>query len=118
MKKQISSKSGFINSRNLIALLFCAVGISFATFSVAAKSSSKKLSTKNQRTQSATSIAPKPVISPAAPTPGNATLTSANIGSANALNYMDSVGAPVTNLTFFAGSGTCAVPMSCSRKSL
>ena len=55
MKKQSSSKSGFINSRNLIALLLCAVGISFATFSVAAKSSSKKLSTSNQRTQSATS---------------------------------------------------------------
>src|SRR5438105_12129182 len=112
--KKTKPNYGFVTTRNLIALILCTAAFSLAAFSVAAKSSSKKLTTKNQRT----SIAPKPVLSPDAPTPGNATLTSANIGSANALNYMDSVGAPVTNLTFFAGSGTCAVPMSCSTYTL
>src|SRR5438270_7542432 len=51
-----------------------------------------------------------PTITPA---PAAGTLTRTNIGTANALNYMDTVGT-APNDTFFAGSGTCAVPGSCS----
>ena len=104
MKKQSSSKSGFITHRIVLGALLGVAGISLAMVGFAATAASNKVTTK--------SVA-RPSV-PAAPTPGNGTLTSANIGSANAINYMDSVGSAVPNLTFFAGSGTCSVPMSCS----
>jgi hypothetical protein len=84
MQKKSSSQSGLINPRIFAAFLLCAVGASLAMFGFAASS------------------------------PPTGTLTSANIGSANAVNWADSVGTTVPNLTFFAGQGTCAVPMSCS----
>lgn len=101
MKKKSSSKSGFINTRNLLGVFLCLSGISLAMLSLAATPSKQK-------------VTPKPAApAPAAPTPTGGTLTSANIGAAKALNWADSVGS-ATNDTFFAGMGTCAVPMSCS----
>src|SRR5207248_6739449 len=55
---------------------------------------------------------------PSAATPAGGTLTSSNIGSNNAITYADSTGTLVPNFTFFAGMGTCAVPMSCSTYTL
>src|SRR6266851_6683257 len=114
MKKKSSSKSGFINSRNIIAVLFCTAGISLVMLSFSATASSRKTTPKQQTTTSGQRVhGSSAPITPNAPSPGGGTLTSANIGSANALNYADSTGSAL-NLTFFAGNGTCAVPMSCS----
>src|SRR5260370_39726086 len=101
MKKNSSSKSGFVNSRNLVAVLLCPGGISLAMVGFAATPSKQKVTPKQ--------AAP----APSAPSPTGGTLPSTNIGSNNALNYTDSTGS-VLNLTFFGGAGTCAVPMSCS----
>jgi hypothetical protein len=114
MKKKSSSKSGFINSRNLIAVLFCTAGISMAMLSFSATASSRKTTPKQKTTTNLERVhGPAAPVRPSAASPTGGTLTSANIGSANALNYADTVGS-ATNDTFFAGSGTCAVPMSCS----
>jgi hypothetical protein len=118
MKKKSSSKSGFINSRNLIAVMFWTAGISLAMLSFNATASSRKTTTKQQTPTNGQAVhgRPSPIV-PSAPSPTTGTLTSANIGSAKAINYADSVGSAL-NLTFFAGSGTCAVPMSCSTYTL
>src|SRR5213082_2765012 len=87
MQKNSTSESGVFRPRLLVALSLCCLGVVLAMFSFAA------------------------------PMPTSGKLTSANIGSANALTYADSVGSAL-NLTFFAGSGTCAVPMSCSTYTL
>ena len=76
MHKNPGSRSGALHPRLLVALSLCFLGALLAMFSFAA------------------------------PSPTSGTLKSTNIGSANAINYADSVGAPVTNLTFFAGNGT------------
>jgi hypothetical protein len=104
MKKQSSSKSGFITTRNVLGILLIVTGLSVAVIGFGASNKLPALKS--------VSGAKKPA-APAAPTPASATLTSANIGSTNALNYADSVGS-ATNETFFAGMGTCVVPMSCS----
>jgi len=116
MKTKVPAVSGFITFRNIAACLLCTIALGVATFSVAAKSSSKNLAIKKQPTQSSTLLATKPLTSPSpdAPAPTSGTLTSANIGSSKAINYADSTGSLVPNLTFFAGSGTCSVPNSCS----
>jgi PKD repeat protein len=114
MRTNSRSKSGFINSRNLVAILLCAAGISLAMVGFGATPSKQKAAPKQQ-----TAADLKPVhgstgaVTPSAASPAAGTLTSANIGTANALNWADTVGS-ATNETFFAGMGTCAVPMSCS----
>src|ERR1700730_647328 len=115
MKKKVSSKSGFINSRNLFAILLCTFGLVLASF--AATSSKHKL--PRQRTTADLRPVHRPAapVTPSAASPTGGTLTSANIGSNNALNYADTVGS-ATNETFFAGMGTCAVPQSCSTYTL
>ena len=111
MKKKISSKSGFINSRNLFAILLCTFGLVLASF--AATSSKHKLPRQRTGADLQRVHGPATPVTPSAASPTGGTLTSANIGTSNALNYADTVGS-ATNETFFAGMGTCAVPMSCS----
>jgi PKD repeat protein len=108
--KKSPLNSGFLNSRNLLGVLLSVAGIACAMLTFASAAPSKQTTAGKQPTAGV-----KPAASqvPNAPTPTSATLTSANIGSTKALNYADSVGS-IANLTFFAGSGTCAVPMSCS----
>src|SRR2546427_470478 len=109
MKKQSSSKSGFINSRNLVGVLLCSAAISLAMLSFAATPTNQKATAQKPAIKPPTigkQLPPNPAAGPdapplAAPTPTGATLTSANIGSANALTYADSVGSAL-NLTFFA----------------
>jgi hypothetical protein len=115
MKKQSSSKSGFINSRNLIAVLFCTAGISLVMLNFSATASSRKTTLKQQTTTNLRSVhGPAAPVTPAvSTTPTSGTLTSANIGTSNAINWADSVGT-VPNFTFFAGNGTCAAPGTCS----
>ncbi len=114
MKKNRSSKSGFITTRNLIGLLLGTAAMSLAMISFAAGPSNqlkinKQPVARGQRPGIKPNVAPVP----SAPTPATGTLRSTNIGSANELSWNDSVGS-VANLTFFAGNGTCAVPNSCS----
>src|SRR5437868_14028412 len=115
MKKKSSTKSAFINLRNLVAVLLCTAGISLAMVSFAATPPKQKVVPKQQTTANLQPAhRPLAPVTPSAATPTSGTLTSANIGSANALNYADATGSLVPNLTFFAGNGTCAAPMSCS----
>ena len=115
MNKNLNRKSGFVIARNLFGVLLCVAGISLATVSLSAKSSNKKSTTKRQANVSSISGgAARSAPVPDATTPSSGTLTSANTGSNNAINYADATGSLVPNLTFFAGNGTCAVPMSCS----
>jgi PKD repeat protein len=120
MKKQTSSRSGFINSRNLIALLFCTASISLAILSVAAKPTARTQSVKSpgrqSRNQTVTIGAKTPVhllstgTGLAAPSPGNATLSTSN----RSITYTES-GAQVPNETGVAlGVPNCTVPNSCS----
>jgi len=119
MKRKLDPKSGFVTLRHLFGVLLCIAGISMATFSVSARSSNKKSAVTAQRHPAVNSqkVGPTAPV-PDAPTPSGGTLTSANIGSTNALSYADSTGSVVPNMTFFAGNGTCAVPMSCSTYTL
>ena len=92
-------------TRNLFSVVLCIAGVSLAVFSLGARPNKAKMPRSG------------PPVSASLPTsasPTGATLTSANIGPNNAINYSDSTGSLVPNLTFFAGQGTCAVPMSCS----
>jgi hypothetical protein len=114
MKKNYSSKSGFIATRNFIGLVLGAAAISLAMLSFAGTRVNQKLMVKRLPNQPQTSVAPKSATVPTAPAPTSGTLTSANVGSSKAINWADSTGSLVPNLTFFAGNGTCAVPMSCS----
>src|SRR5947207_13373717 len=84
VKKQSSSISGFINSRNLVAVLFCTVGISLVMLSFSATASSRKTTSKQQTTQTTVSARPAhgpapaaPVSADVAPTPTSGTLTNA-----------------------------------------
>jgi hypothetical protein len=115
MKKKSSSKSGFINTRNLVGILLCLSGISLAMLAFGASGSGAKVAQKKQAHLSKPSKPSKPSapVIPSAPAPTSGTLTSANIGSSKAINWADSVGS-APNDTFFAGNGTCAVPQSCS----
>ena len=122
MNKNLNSKSGFITARNLFGVLLCIIGVSIGTLSLSAKSPKNKSTTSSNTRQpvvSSTSVAPKSApLTPSSPSPAGGTLTSANIGSANAIAYGDTTGTLVPNFTFFAGNGTCAAPMSCSTYSL
>ena len=118
MNKKPHSKSGFITPRIFIGVLLCLAGISIGTFSVFAKASSKKSISLKQGHTGASRLAPRSAPVPNATSPASGTLTSANTGSNNAINYADATGSLVPNLTFFAGNGTCAVPMSCSTYTL
>jgi PKD repeat protein len=96
MKKKSSSKSGFINSRNLVAVLFCAVGISLVMLSVSATASSRKTA---PRQQTAANLRPvhgpaSPVTPAAGPAPTGGTLSTSN----RTLVYTDPVG-PAPNAT-------------------
>ena len=115
MTKNSSSKLGFVTLRHLLGTLLCIVGVSIAAFSVSAKSTTKKSTAKRQPAASNAISQRAPTAPlPNATSPASGTLTSANVGSNNAITYTDSIGSLVPNLTFFAGNGTCAVPMSCS----
>ncbi len=114
MNKNHSSKSGFITTRNVVGLFLGTAAISLAMISFAAGPSNqlkinKQPVARGQRPGINLNVAP----APSAPTPATGTLRSTNIGSANELNWNDTTGT-ILNLTFFAGSGTCAVPQSCS----
>jgi len=113
MKRKSSSKSAFINTRNVVTLLLCL--FSLAMFSFAAAPSNQLKVSKQVSTKTSQRVTqPKAAPSPSAPSPTGGTLTSANIGPSKAINYTDSTGSLAPNLTFFAGSGTCQVPNSCS----
>ncbi len=116
MKNQSSSKSGFITTRNLLGIVLGMTGISLVMLGFAATAATNKRTTKTVAStkSSVGPTAPRP----AATSPASGTLTSANVGSANALNYADSVGPAAPNLTFFAGNGTCAAPNSCGTYTL
>jgi PKD repeat protein len=94
VKKQFSSKSGFINSRNLIAVLFCTVGISLVMVSFSATASNRKTTAKQQSTTKLQPAHGPASPAPAAPTPTGGTLSTSN----RALTYTDPVG-PVPNAT-------------------
>lgn len=113
MKKN-SADRGFVTFRNLFGIILCIAGITIGTFSVLAKTTNKSAATKKRATVNPTSLRAPLAPVPNATSPAGGTLTSTNIGSNNAINYTDSTGSLVPNLTFFAGNGTCAVPMSCS----
>src|ERR1700736_98262 len=115
MKKKSSAKSGFVNWRNLFSILLGTFGLVLASF--AATSSKHKLPRQRTGADLQRVHGPTAPVTPSAASPTSGTLTSANIGSTNALNYGDTVGS-ATNETFFAGMGTCAVPMSCSTYTL
>ena len=94
MKKKYSSKSGFVNSRNLTVVLLCAGGLSLAMLSFASMPASQKVPNK------ATAVSAKPAhpigapATPAAgPAPGTGTLSVSN----PQITYTDPVG-PVPNL--------------------
>jgi PKD repeat protein len=92
MKKNSSSKSGFVNSRNLVAVLLCTFGL--ALVSVAATSSKH-----NAPKQTATNLQPvhgpaAPVAPAAGPAPTSGTLSTSN----RSVTYTDPVG-PVPNAT-------------------
>src|SRR5438477_3000635 len=120
MKRKPSSKSGIFNPRILIAVMLCGMGMSLAMVSFAGTQSGKKTSSKKSTaTVRAKPVSPAPTGPvPDATSPASGALTSANIGSSNAITYADSTGSLVPNLTFFAGMGTCAVPTSCSTYTL
>src|SRR6267142_5026133 len=96
MKKQSSSKSGFINSRNLIAVLFCTAGISLVMLSFSATASSRKTTPKQQTTTNVERVhGPASPVTPAAgPAPTGGTLSTSN----RTLTYTDPVG-PAPNAT-------------------
>ncbi len=99
MKKNPSSNSGFVNSRNLVGVLLCTAGISLAMFSFA--------SAPNKQTSAVHSTAP---VTPNAPSPGGGTLTTAG----QTITYTDA-GPFVTNPSHLAlGQPDCTVPNSCS----
>lgn len=114
MKQKFCSQSGFFYLRNVAATLLCVAAISLGAFTFDLGAGQRhRLNARHHSTKiegGPTQQAPPPT----GPVPPMGTLTSANIGSANAINYMDSTAALVPNLTFFAGSGTCAAPQSCS----
>jgi hypothetical protein len=115
MNTNPNSKSAFVTARTLLGVILCLAGISIGTFSVSARSGNKKATTRQRDAAvSSQSVGPKSAPVPDATMPTSGTLTSANIGSNNAINYADTTGSLVPNLTFLAGNGTCAVPMSCS----
>jgi PKD domain len=118
MKKVSPSKSGFIATRSVIGVLLCAAAISLAMFSFAG-TPTKQARAKQEVLGRGPLVADSPAAPapPQAATPAGGTLTSANVGANKALNYADTVGS-ATNDTFFAGMGTCAVPMSCSTYTL
>jgi PKD domain len=116
MKRNSSSKSGFINTRNLLGVFLCLFGISLAMLSFAEPLTSQQPAVQKSTAKAPTKVRTVQPLSPTvltAPTPAGGTLTRTNTGSANALNWSDPVGSAL-NLTFFAGSGTCQVPQSCS----
>src|SRR5882762_4986381 len=96
MKKKSSSKSGFINSRDLIAVMFCTAGISLAMLSFNATASSRKTTTNQQTTTSLRPVhGPASPVTPAAgPAPTGGTLSTSN----RTLTYTDPVG-PAPNAT-------------------
>src|ERR1700730_200344 len=110
-----TSTSGYTITRNLIAVLFCIAGVSLATFTLAAKPSTKKAS-PTASTSTTTTVTPKRTFrggtgtTPSAPSPGTAALSTSN----RSLTYTES-GAQVPNETGVAlGSPDCTVPNSCS----
>ena len=113
MKKQ-SPKSAFIIIRNVFGVALGLAAVSLAMFALAATAAGGKMAGKPALHQGSGARLPQAITGPTpGPTPASGTLTSANIGSANALNYADTTGS-ATNETFFAGMGTCQVPFSCS----
>ncbi len=105
MKKNSSSKSGFINLRNLVAVLLCTAGIPLAILSFGATPT-----TKNVTVNKATAVKAKaadPAAAPAAPSPGSGTLSVSN----PSVSFTDPVG-PVPNATgegVTSGGPTCAM---------
>jgi PKD domain len=108
MQKKSASQSGIFNTRVIIAVALCSVGLSFGWFSFAATSSNRKVSPNK-----ATAVSAKPahqVASPAAPAagpaPGAGTLSTSN----RSLTYNDPVG-PAPNATGegVTGAPTCAM---------
>jgi hypothetical protein len=97
MKKKSSSKSGFINIRNLLGVFLCLSGISLAMLSFAAAPTSRK------------AAAQKPPAQPTAPNPSSWTLDDAH----PTVTYSDGPFV-VPNATAQAGDPICTAPMSCS----
>ena len=93
MQTNPTPKSGFINLRNLFAVLLCSVGVLLATFSFADKPKQVPLPASRIKPDS---VPPNGTISPASPT----------------LTY---TGGPFVapNVTAQAGTVNCTVPMSC-----
>jgi PKD domain len=104
MKKQSSSKSGFITGRIVLGIVLSMAGISLAMLSFAGTPSIAGKQQNTVRTRPASS--PKP----AAPTP----ITSGTVDDAHPiLTYSDGPFV-VPNVTAQAGDPICTAPMSCS----
>jgi hypothetical protein len=112
MKKKSSSKSGFINACNLVAVLLCISAASLAVVSFAAGPSSSRNTISQHTSKSSTKMSKtsiqisKPNV-PTAPTPPSGTLTS----SSPPITYTDTL---VENTTGVVGAPVCTVPNTCS----
>lgn len=97
MKKNSARNSGFVNLRNSLGVVMCIVGLSLATFTMAAKPTKQKASSTELKKGSASrSIHPTSGLTPlpAAPSPTSGTLSVSN----PKVTYTDSVG-PIPNAT-------------------
>jgi PKD domain/Fibronectin type III domain/Dockerin type I domain len=106
MKKNLDGKSGFITLRNLFGVLLGIVGLSLATFSMAAKPAKSGSQTKQEALFRPIHPVAGPVVPSAGPSPTSGTLSR----SSPLLTFADPIG-PVPNATgegVTSGAPTCA----------
>jgi hypothetical protein len=107
MKKQSSSKSGFINTRNLLGVFLCLASVSLTMLTFASAVPSKQTIAGKQPTAR---VKPAGSQAPAAPSPASATLSTSN----RSITYTDSTGSLPNPSAVGLGAPVCTVPMSCS----
>src|ERR1700736_2001748 len=113
MKRNSSSRSGFVNSRNLVAALLCTAGISLTMLSFTATASSRKATPKQRTTTNLQPVhGPASPVTPDAPTPSGGTLSP----SSGPLTFTDAT--PLVPNPTGEGVGfskpTCTAPNTCS----
>jgi PKD domain/Dockerin type I domain len=103
MKKKSSSKSAFINARNLLGVLLCLSGISLAMLSFGAAPTKRTARAKM-------SPHPNAPTAPTTPSPTSDTLSTSH----RSITYTDSTGSLTNPSAVALGKPDCTVPMSCS----
>ena len=104
MKNQSYSNSGFSNTRNLLGVLACVIGVSLAMLSFATAPTLRKVNAS--KTTAANARAAHPAASPTAPAVGPAPTGGTLSASNRTLTYADPIG-PVPNAT---GEGVTGAP--------